>query len=68
MVLPYLVYMQGGVCDAAARTTVEEFGKTHVDAVPNGVQIFAETLASIDACIARRAALGADVAVAIKRR
>lgn len=67
MGLPYLVYMQGAVCDAPARAEVESFVRPRVDQLPNGEKLLTDALAGIDACIARREALSGDLADLLAR-
>jgi alanyl aminopeptidase len=65
---PYLVYMQGRVCDADGRTELDTFVAARADQISGGARALAETLAGVDACIARRAALSGDLAAIIKAK
>jgi len=66
LAVPYLVYMQSAVCDQAGRDALDAFVGPRVDQVPDGAQVLAMALSTVDRCIARRAALGADLATIIK--
>jgi len=63
---PYLVLMQGRVCDAAARAEVEAFVRPRIGQVSNGEHALGDTLQNIDTCIARRKALSGDLAAIVK--
>jgi cytosol alanyl aminopeptidase len=63
---PYMIYMQGRVCDATGRDEVDAFVRPRLPQISNGEKALTDTLQDIDACIARRAALAGDVAVIVK--
>jgi hypothetical protein len=63
---PYMIYMQGRVCDAAGRDELDAFVRPRLPQISNGDKALTETLQDIDACIARRAALAGDVATIVK--